>query len=126
MTRAALRKLWLSDPVFANLDGLNDYDEDFNVVDTLLSALESAKKALPEGTGGEAAEEDEAVAEVAEVDRGDEESAEDVETAGEVESDTTRGARIFTKKVVTKPRSRARTFRIMMTSGGHPHGRAIG
>ena len=81
MTRAALRKLWLSDPVFANLDGLNDYDEDFNVVDTLLSALES---------------------------------------------DTTRGARIFTKKVVTKPRSRARTFRIMMTSGGHPHGRAIG
>jgi hypothetical protein len=25
----ALRKLWLSDPVLANLDGLNDYDEDF-------------------------------------------------------------------------------------------------
>jgi len=29
LTRRALRKLWLSDPVFANLDGLNDYDEDF-------------------------------------------------------------------------------------------------
>ena len=26
---AALRKLWLSDPVFANLDGLVDYAEDF-------------------------------------------------------------------------------------------------
>ncbi len=25
----ALRKLWRSDPVLANLDGLNDYDEDF-------------------------------------------------------------------------------------------------
>jgi hypothetical protein len=25
----ALRKLWLSDPVLANLDGLNDYDEAF-------------------------------------------------------------------------------------------------
>ncbi len=28
----ALRKLWLSDPVFANLDGLNDYDEDFGAI----------------------------------------------------------------------------------------------
>ena len=27
--KAALRKLWRSDPVLANLDGLNDYDEDF-------------------------------------------------------------------------------------------------
>jgi hypothetical protein len=29
LRNAALRKLWRSDPVFANLDGLNDYDEDF-------------------------------------------------------------------------------------------------
>jgi hypothetical protein len=29
MTRRALQKLWRSDPVLANLDGLNDYDEDF-------------------------------------------------------------------------------------------------
>jgi hypothetical protein len=28
----ALRKLWLSDPIFANLDGLNDYDEDFGAI----------------------------------------------------------------------------------------------
>lgn len=28
----ALRKLWLSDPVLANLDGLNDYDEDFTLL----------------------------------------------------------------------------------------------
>ncbi len=29
LRRTALRKLWRSDPVLANLDGLNDYDEDF-------------------------------------------------------------------------------------------------
>jgi hypothetical protein len=29
LRRMALRKLWRSDPVLANLDGLNDYDEDF-------------------------------------------------------------------------------------------------
>jgi len=47
LTRAALRKLWSSDPVFANLDGLNDYDEDFNLVDTLLSAAETHEQAAP-------------------------------------------------------------------------------
>ncbi|MDP6515708.1 MAG: DUF3306 domain-containing protein, partial [Alphaproteobacteria bacterium] len=29
LRRLALRKLWRTDPVLANLDGLNDYDEDF-------------------------------------------------------------------------------------------------
>ena len=29
LRRLALRRLWQSDPVLANLDGLNDYDEDF-------------------------------------------------------------------------------------------------
>jgi hypothetical protein len=28
LRRTALRKLWRSDPVLANLDGLNDYDDD--------------------------------------------------------------------------------------------------
>lgn len=32
LRRLALRKLWLSDPVFANLDGLNDYDDDFRTL----------------------------------------------------------------------------------------------
>lgn len=32
LRRLALRKLWASDPVLANLDGLNDYDEDFSTV----------------------------------------------------------------------------------------------
>jgi hypothetical protein len=41
LRRAALRKLWASDPVLANLDGLNDYDEDFNVVDQVISLAQS-------------------------------------------------------------------------------------
>lgn len=32
LKRLALRKLWRSDPVLANLDGLNDYDEDFGAI----------------------------------------------------------------------------------------------
>jgi hypothetical protein len=32
LKKLALRKLWLSDPVLANLDGLNDYDEDFGSI----------------------------------------------------------------------------------------------
>ncbi len=39
LTRAALRKLWLSDPELANLDGLNDYDEDFSIVRKIVSAV---------------------------------------------------------------------------------------
>ena len=33
--RRALRKLWLSDPAFGFLDGMNDYDEDFSVITQL-------------------------------------------------------------------------------------------
>ncbi len=32
LRKAALRKLWVSDPVLANLDGLNDYDDDYTIV----------------------------------------------------------------------------------------------
>ena len=32
LRRMALRKLWISDPVLANLDGLNDYDDDFRTM----------------------------------------------------------------------------------------------
>jgi hypothetical protein len=42
ITRAALRKLWLSDPVLANLDRLNDYDEDYSIVDTVVSAVRTS------------------------------------------------------------------------------------
>lgn len=42
LRRAALRKLWASDPVLANLDGLNDYDHDYNVIDTLITTAQTA------------------------------------------------------------------------------------
>ncbi len=40
--RRALRALWNSDPVFANLDGLNDYDEDFTDAAVITKGIESA------------------------------------------------------------------------------------
>ncbi|MEQ8665837.1 MAG: DUF3306 domain-containing protein [Rhodospirillales bacterium] len=44
ISRAALRKLWLSDAVFANLDGLNDYDQNFRVIDKLISLADTNYK----------------------------------------------------------------------------------
>lgn len=45
LKRAALRKLWACDPVLANLDGLNDYDEDFTVISAAAGAIgEGARK----------------------------------------------------------------------------------
>lgn len=45
LRRAALRKLWASDPVLANLDGLNDYDENYNLIDTVIGAAQTAYQA---------------------------------------------------------------------------------
>jgi Protein of unknown function (DUF3306) len=42
LTNAALRKLWLSDPVLANLDRLNDYDEDYSIVESVVSAVRTS------------------------------------------------------------------------------------
>jgi Protein of unknown function (DUF3306) len=42
LTNAALRKLWLSDPVFANLDRLNDYDDDYSIVESVVSAVRTS------------------------------------------------------------------------------------
>ena len=39
MRREALHKLWRSDPVLANLDGLNDYDEDYSLIGKLPQAV---------------------------------------------------------------------------------------
>src|SRR5690625_3470951 len=38
----ALRRLWLTDPVFANLDGLNDYDGDYTDAATVMKEWRSA------------------------------------------------------------------------------------
>ena len=41
LRRLALRKLWLSDPVLANLDGLNDYDEDYSALGMIAEKVSS-------------------------------------------------------------------------------------
>ncbi len=41
LRQRALRRLWRLNPVFANLDGLNDYDEDFNTVTTLIEGVKT-------------------------------------------------------------------------------------
>ena len=41
LRRRALRKLWRLNPVFANLDGLNDYDEDFTDAATVIEGLKT-------------------------------------------------------------------------------------
>jgi len=40
--RKALNVLWRSDSLLANLDGLNDYDEDFTIIETLVNAASDA------------------------------------------------------------------------------------
>jgi hypothetical protein len=53
LRRLALRKLWRSDPVLANVDGLNDYDLDYTklgadtrVTEALISQRKDKEKAL--------------------------------------------------------------------------------
>lgn len=41
LRRRAMRKLWRLNPVFANLDGLNDYDEDFTIAAPLAEGLKT-------------------------------------------------------------------------------------
>ncbi|SDU05362.1 DUF3306 domain-containing protein [Stappia sp. ES.058] len=42
LKNTALRKLWRSNPVLACVDGLNDYDEDFRTVETLVEGLKTS------------------------------------------------------------------------------------
>ncbi len=42
--RRALRSLWQSNPILANLDGLNDYDEDFTDAALAVDVLKTAYK----------------------------------------------------------------------------------
>ncbi|MGI9380699.1 MAG: DUF3306 domain-containing protein [Methyloligellaceae bacterium] len=42
--RKALRKLWGSNPLLANVDGLNDYDDDFTDAAMAVEAIQSAYK----------------------------------------------------------------------------------
>ncbi len=62
LRRRALRQLWRSDPILANVDGLCDYDDDFTdaalVVTNLQSAYRVGKGYLTDEEVGEGEEED--------------------------------------------------------------------
>jgi hypothetical protein len=45
LKKQALAVLWRSNPVFANIDGLNDYDEDFGSSDLVMKTFKSAYQA---------------------------------------------------------------------------------
>lgn len=45
LRRRALRSLWRSDPILANLDGLNDYDEDYSTVGTVRDVVRTVYEA---------------------------------------------------------------------------------
>jgi hypothetical protein len=42
LTNKALRKLWRSDPVLSNMDGLNDYDEDYSKIGMVSEVVKTA------------------------------------------------------------------------------------
>ncbi|WP_135078959.1 DUF3306 domain-containing protein [Terasakiella sp. SH-1] len=51
LQKLALRKLWKSSPIFANLDGLNDYDEDFSIITPLAEGVaEELQKLMKENS----------------------------------------------------------------------------
>ena len=79
--RQALRRLWRLNPIFANLDGLNDYDEDYSALGIV---AENVKTIYKVGKGYLDADEDET--------EGATEDAvaakQDAETGGAAESET--------------------------------------
>lgn len=56
LRRRAMRRLWSSNPVLANVDGLNDYDGDFRDPKSNLSVFKSAWKVGRGYAGAEAGE----------------------------------------------------------------------
>jgi len=45
LKRLALKALWRSSPELANLDGLNDYDEDYSILEAVVETVKSAYQA---------------------------------------------------------------------------------
>ena len=91
LARAALRKLWRSDPLFAIRDGLDDYDDDFKAAASLVDMVKPEMPAEGDDHGGAhesakaggAAQESEAESLGAGEGRGDSDAGEPVETRAE-------------------------------------------
>lgn len=80
LRRQALRKLWLSDPILANVDGLCDYDEDFTDAATVVEGLKAAyDEAVERMKAKEAAEKAKAEGRPVEADEARDEDATDAD-----------------------------------------------
>lgn len=76
LTNQALRKLWRSDPVLSNLDGLNDYDEDYSKIGMVSEVVKTAYR-IGQGYLMDDLEENDAVDETTPSDEDDGEAVED-------------------------------------------------
>jgi hypothetical protein len=83
LRRQALRRLWRLNPVFANLDGLNDYDEDFSALGMVAENIKSIYK-----VGKGYLDEDEAETETEDKTEDVVAAKPDAETGGAVENET--------------------------------------
>ena len=99
LRRRALRKLWRLNPLLANLDGLNDYDEDFTDAAALVTSIktvykvgrgmvekEPAKETGPEPAQAEGEAPREEISEASE--SGEYQTGEDETSVGELEEET--------------------------------------
>jgi hypothetical protein len=94
LRRQALRRLWRMNPVFANLDGLNDYDEDFSALGIIaenIKTIYKVGKGYLDDDGDEAEDGDEAQAEIAAGEAAEDE-IEGAEAAAEPEPSAEPGA----------------------------------
>jgi len=97
LKRVALRTLWKSSPVLANLDGLNDYDEDYSVMGSVVEVIKSAytagkgykeeKPEAPEPEADSAPGDDEPSQEPLPEDENTEDNEEEIAEEGEDEED---------------------------------------
>ena len=44
LKQAAMRRLWRIDPAFGFLDGMNDYDENYRIIDKLITTMDTSYK----------------------------------------------------------------------------------
>ena len=79
LKKVALRKLWGSDPVLANLDGLNDYDEDFTIIEAMKTFVSEGAEKLKEANDKVSDVGPDEVEDVAEDDPEDIEDVEDLD-----------------------------------------------
>lgn len=94
--RRALSVLWRSDPVFGHLDGLNDYDLNYRVIDTLIDVAKDTIYRVGKGHG---ADEDEEATEAVDTTSEAETEAGDTTAETEVEESAEAPAAVPTCKV---------------------------